>query len=130
MPKITISDETVSGAKVEAFDLDFASGTITLRGLIASRVEEEARRYQAQAGEIYHGLVQSTDSERLINGYCLLKRREIVAETQVQKALQSFERNGFFVLVNDRQIESLDEEIEIGLRTQVSFVKLVPLVGG
>jgi hypothetical protein len=34
------------------------------------------------------------------------------------------------VLVGDRQPDSLDEEITVGPETRVSFVKLVPLVGG
>lgn len=130
MPTLTVSDETVSGAKTQALDLEFASGTITLRELIASRVEEEVRRHNAQTGEVFHGLVQPSDSERLLNGYRLRERRAIVPAVQIANALEAFERNGFFVLVDDRQVESLDEPIEIGLRTQVSFVKLLPLVGG
>jgi hypothetical protein len=39
-------------------------------------------------------------------------------------------RNGFFVLVGDRQAESLDEPFEVKADTEVSFVKLMPLVGG
>ena len=48
----------------------------------------------------------------------------------LETALDAFQRNGFFVLVDDRQVEGLDEEIEIRLNTTISFVKLVPLVGG
>ena len=36
----------------------------------------------------------------------------------------------FFLLIADRQAESLDEVFEIDLDCEVSFVKLVPLVGG
>jgi hypothetical protein len=38
--------------------------------------------------------------------------------------------NGFLVLVDDHQIESLDEQVNLGIDTRVSFVKLVPLIGG
>jgi hypothetical protein len=34
------------------------------------------------------------------------------------------------MLVDDRQVEDLDEEIELRVSTEVSFVKLIPLVGG
>jgi hypothetical protein len=74
--------------------------------------------------------VQPSDSERLLNGYKLRTPRRIEARPQVERALNAFTRNGFFLLVNDRQIENMDEEIAIGLNTQVAFVKLVPLVGG
>ena len=39
------------------------------------------------------------------------------------------DRNGQ-LLVDNRQVESLDEEIELKVATEVSFIKLVPLVGG
>ena len=45
-------------------------------------------------------------------------------------ALEAFERNGFFVIVGGRQVESLDEELALGADTDVRFVKLTPLVGG
>ena len=130
MPKIEICDETISGAKSCALELEFASGTIPARELISSRVEEEVRRHNAQVGEIFRGLVQPSDSERLLNGYRLKTPRAVEAAPQIERAFEAFERNGFFLLVDDKQIESLDEPIEIGLHTRVSFVKLVPLVGG
>jgi hypothetical protein len=44
--------------------------------------------------------------------------------------MTGFEKNGFFVLVGDKQAESLDQEFDVKVDTEVSFVKLVPLVGG
>lgn len=130
MPKVSVCDENLTGSKSDALDLEFPVGTITLRELIASRVEEEVRRFNAQNSEIFRGLVQPTDSEKLLNGYKIRSPRRIEPEVQVEHALDAFGRNGFFVLVNDQQVENLDDTIEIGLNTQVSFVKLVPLVGG
>jgi hypothetical protein len=42
----------------------------------------------------------------------------------------AFKRNGFVVLVDDRQVTDLDEVLEVSADTEVSFVRLVPLVGG
>lgn len=47
-----------------------------------------------------------------------------------ERAVEAFGRNGFLVLVGDRQIEELDQQLEIGSATEVTFLKLVPLVGG
>ena len=57
-------------------------------------------------------------------------RRRACEEAQYERALQAFARNGFFVLVGDRQVEDLDEDLELEADTEVSFVKLVALVGG
>lgn len=130
MATITIYDETISGEKTDGFDLEFASATISARELIRKRVYEEVREFNLREEETFHGLVQPTDAERVLNGYKLKKKRQLDWEQQFERAIAAFERNGFFILADGKQIESLDETIELKLRTQVSFVKLVPLVGG
>jgi hypothetical protein len=49
---------------------------------------------------------------------------------QFDKALEAFNRNGFFILTDDKQAETLDQEFTVGPGMQVSFVKLTLLVGG
>ena len=44
--------------------------------------------------------------------------------------MAAFEKTGFLILVDDRQITDLDTEIEIHHDTAVSFLRLVPLIGG
>ena len=80
--------------------------------------------------EYFRGLVEPTNAEKVLNGYKLKAKRKIDWQEQYQKALEAFERNGFFVLVGNRQAESLDQQFEVKVDTEVSFVKLMPLVGG
>lgn len=127
---LTIYDETIQGQRTPALTLDFLNERITVRELIRERVYEEVREYNASTPEYFRGLVQPTDAERALNGYRIRQRRKIDWEEQFQKAIEAFQRNGFFILVDDRQAESLDETIMLTPTTQVSFVKLVPLVGG
>lgn len=124
MVTVTIFDETVSGQKSEGFDLEFETATISARELIRKRVYEEVREFNLKEPGHFSGLVQPGDTEAVLNGYKLRKPRKIDWEEQYNRAVEAFERNGFFILVDDRQVESLDEKIEIKLRTQVSFVKL------
>jgi hypothetical protein len=127
---LTIRDETSSGSTVHEFTLDFLDEEITVRELIERRVYEEVNDFNTSKPGYFRGLVQPTDAEATLNGYKLRQRREIDWRIQRDRALEAFERNGFFVLINDRQAESLDERIRLTLGTQVTFVKLVPLVGG
>jgi hypothetical protein len=127
---LTIHDETLFGAKDPALTLDFLTETITVRELIRERVYEEVRQYNATTPEYFRGLVQPTDAEVTLNGPRLREKRRVDWEKQFQRALEAFQRNGFFILVDDRQVESLEEKITLTPATQVSFVKLVPLVGG
>ncbi|HLK58811.1 MAG TPA: hypothetical protein VKU00_19720 [Chthonomonadaceae bacterium] len=127
---LMIHDETLLGEKSEALALDFLTETITVRELIRERVYEEVRQYNAAQPEYFRGLVQPTDAEATLNGHRLRERRRVDWEAQYRLALDAFARNGFFILVDDRQVESLEETITLTPTTQVSFVKLVPLVGG
>jgi hypothetical protein len=50
--------------------------------------------------------------------------------TQTRQALDAFERNAFVVLVDDRQVTELTETVRLREGSRVTFLKLVPLVGG
>ena len=128
-----IRDETATGEPVHEFPLEFPNERITVRELIRERVYQEVTEYNFRSrreGGSFRGLVQPTDAERTLNGFKVPKNRDIDWEAQFARAIDGFGRNGFFILVDDRQAETLDETIVISPSTQVSFVKLTPLVGG
>jgi len=130
MPTITIRDETLTGEPIAEHPLDLLTERVTVRELIRSRVYQEVQDYNRRQPETFQGLVQPTDAEQTLNGFHVRDHRQIDWKKQFDRACDAFERNGFFVLVDQRQPESLDEEITVGPDTRVSFVKLVPLVGG
>jgi hypothetical protein len=127
---VTIHDETTSGQKTNTFTLDCLTEHMTVRELIRARIYQEVQDYNQKEPEYFRGLVEPTNAERVLNGYKLKAKRKIDWQEQYSRSLEAFERNGFFVLVGDRQAESLDQEFEVKVGTEVSFVKLVPLVGG
>lgn len=127
---LTIHDETTSGERRQSLTLHLPEPTITARELIRARVFEEVKAYNETLPERFLGLVQPTDAERELNGFRIKKPRKLDWHEQSQAALEAFGRNGFLLLVDDRQIESLDEEIRVRPETRVTFLKLVPLVGG
>jgi hypothetical protein len=112
------------------FLLDVPDERITVRELIRTRVYREVREYNLDQPEYFHGLVQPSDAERTLNGFKMRKRRKIDPERQFQLAITAFYRNGFIVLLDDRQVDELEEEVAVRPDTTVTFLKLVPLVGG
>ena len=127
---ITIYDETLGGVKTPALRLSLLSSRLSLRELIRRRIYEEVQEHNAVPDRPFRGLVTPTAAERALNGEKADRNRRINWEAQYERALAAFAHNGFFVLVGDKQIEDLDDEIELKVNTEVSFVKLVPLVGG
>ena len=130
MNTITIHDETATGSILSKINLAIEKNIITVEELIRQRVTQEVERYNRKQPEYFNGLVQPTESERTLNGYKLKKRQLINVETQVAKALNAFQSNGFFIIVDDKQVESLEEKILVNQLITISFVKLAPLVGG
>ncbi|MEX0724764.1 MAG: hypothetical protein WD065_00760 [Planctomycetaceae bacterium] len=135
MPTLTIRDETAGGDVYSEIPLEFPSERITVRELIRERVYQEVQDFNQKQGEkVFRGLVQPTDTERVLNGhrpeYRLKKHRQIDWKPQFEKAIEAYERNGFFIIIDDKQAESLDQEFSVTPSTTVSFVKLTMLVGG
>jgi len=127
---LKVRDETSSGEITMEFELTVLSEKITIRDLIKKRVFDEVDNYNKNAPDMFRGLVQPSESEKAVNGFKLKKRKKVDREKQFKMAAEAFGTSSLIVIVNDRQAESLDEEIIIGPRTLVSFLKLVPLVGG
>jgi hypothetical protein len=127
---LTIHDEGTSGGRTRTFKLQLASERITVRELIERRVTQEVEEYNRAQPEYFQGLVEPTDAERVLNGYRLRKQRQLDVAEQRAKAVEAFERSGFFLLVDGRQLDDLDGEIAVRADTEVRFVKLVPLIGG
>ncbi|GAA0957480.1 hypothetical protein [Virgisporangium aurantiacum] len=127
---VTVVDETTAGTRGDAWHLDIFEETLTLRELIRRRVFQEVAEYNARPDPVFQGLVRPDDAEVTLNGYRLRSKRHVDPERQVASALAAFERNGFVVLVDDRQVEDLDATLALAMDTQVTFLKLVPLVGG
>lgn len=128
--KLLIKDETFSGDLLRKIEIELAQELVTVRDIISGRVEAEVNAYNQRADEVFQGLVQPSNTEKTLNGYKLKKRRTIDVEKQVYVALDSFQNNGYFVLIDNIQAESLDQEVLVGKETSVSFVKLTQLVGG
>jgi hypothetical protein len=127
---LTIHDETTSGQKTNTFTIECLTERMTVRELIRARIYQEVRDYNLKEPEYFRGLVQPTEAERVLNGYRLRSKHKIDWEEQYAGALEAFDKNGFFVLVGDKQADRLDQEFDVKVDTEVSFVKLVPLVGG
>ena len=127
---LTIHDESATGETLLALTMSVSAERITVRDLIGHRVRHEVEQYNLRKPDTFRGLVQPTDSERTLNGYRLKQPRTIDANTQIAKAIDAFAGNQIIVLVDERQVESLDEEIALGPDTRVSFLRLTPLVGG
>jgi hypothetical protein len=128
--KLTIRDETLGGESLAEWALDVLTERITVRELIRSRIYQEVQDYNRSQAGVFRGLIQPEGAEKALNGWKLNKPRQLDWQKQFDRGVEAFEKNQVVILVNDRQTESLDEEIEVGPETRVTFLRLRALVGG
>jgi hypothetical protein len=130
MVTLTIKDETPGGKTINELLVSFDNELVTVRDIITARVTAEVQAYNSKMPAYFTGLVQPGEAERTLNGFRLKEKRKVDAEQQCAAALAAFEKNGFFLLIDNIQSESLDQMVVINSKTLVSFIKLTPLVGG
>jgi hypothetical protein len=128
--RIHISDEVIPGERSNVRPVTVPQAATTARELIRCRIREEVQQYNESPAEVFHGLVQPEESERILNGFRMQASRTLNWEVQFERACSSFLRNGFLLIVNGRQVLELDEPFELQPESEVQFVKLVPLIGG
>ncbi len=127
---IKIQDESITGLALKESNLTFNTLDVSIEEIISQRVLQEVEDYNQRLPEYYHGLVAPIHAEKTVNGIKPKFRKPIDGEKQVYIALDAFKKNGFFVLVNDVQIEQLEQRVKLSEDTKISFIKLTPLVGG
>lgn len=130
MQSLIIKDETIGREVKNEFILQFLNAKVSVADIIRERVRYEVDAYHSKTQKRFNGLVQPSGAEIELNGYSLKKGKRINVDGQIETALKAFEQNGFFMLIDDLQAESLDQLIELKPDMNVVFVKLTPLVGG
>lgn len=127
---INIKDETAGGSIINETPITLDNDLTTVKAIILARVNAEVVVYNDRQPEYFQGLVQPADAEKTLNGYRLKAKKRIDPEQQCLVALDAFEKNGYFVLIDNIQAESLEQMVVINSSTNISFVKLTPLIGG
>jgi len=120
MTAILIRDETGTGISRPALRFDWKTRRhLRVRDLIAERVRLE---WDSNG-------VSSPDSEET----ALIPQDAPCIETveaAIDHALTAFERRAYLVIVNDHQIPYLDDDITLTPDMTITFLRLIPLVGG
>ncbi|MFF5052254.1 hypothetical protein ACFY1S_03590 [Micromonospora sp. NPDC000663] len=102
MPMITIADEVTGAPAGPEWTVEVFEESVRLDELIRRRTLLEI----AESGA------------------------DVDPEERTRAALEGFVRNRFVVLVDDRQVTALDEKVNLHAGSRITFLKLVPLVGG
>ena len=106
--------------------LELVASTMTAGDIITARVTAEWTAFEARQDQVpgsratmIQRLVQDADVGRFAN-----------LEAATEAALDAFKRGSFLFFWNERQVENLDERLDVLGQNEVLFVRLLPLKGG
>jgi len=112
------------------------SDGLTLRDVIARIVREQvAGFHQRQIEARFLRVLTEKELEdgsavgRITPGGSRL-RQPVEPDDAVARALLAFEDGLYLVLIDERRCERLDEPVELGTDSTVTFIRLVALAGG
>lgn len=152
MATLTISVESrIAGALSEKAPLDevflnLVEERITVRELIRRTVEEQVHELVVTHNMEYAEARKALDRQYLSPAEIRRQAEDegairypskgvkdlpqIDRRAETEKALSAFEQQRYFILIDGRQVESLEEQITFEPRTKVTFLRLIPLAGG
>lgn len=140
MLTITIKEEVFGTGNINELPIHFSSERLTLADLIQIKVAAKIKQVNAnlKLGKIETRFLSK--EEKILNSEAYQKRLKVEKnkieeaildmEKSYYEALAGFQQNAFFVIVDGKQRENLEEELVLTEDSTVRFIQLVPLVGG
>ncbi len=139
---ISVVDEVLGNAnganqpaRAAANRLTFVAAKICLRDLIRFRVEETFNRQRqerdsARLSAPVERRLNARRQPRHYDPHWLVTADADDLDRAVAAALKGFQTNAYFVLADDRQVDDLDDMLDLDALDSVTFVRLTGLKGG
>jgi len=139
---LKIRDISSQGDTLHEFYLSLSLPSTTVRNLIEQRVRTEFEAIQKEEKLKGIAMFDVSETEKMLNNHAKAtvdsgqtradgkSKFELELDTHIKNALLGFESNRFFITVNDKQVVNLDEPIIDVENCDITFMQLIPLVGG
>jgi hypothetical protein len=135
-----LTDE-IGGEVYSVGEVRLQKPVITVRELIAARVDLELEAHHDREADVRRRAMPDISGRELkLNGAEKALRPSLfrtcgagespARDRLIEVAEQGFLRNRFFILLDDRQAEHLDDQLELDKTGTVTFLQLTPLQGG
>ena len=138
--KITIAEEIIGQGLIDTIVVNLSIDKLTLKDIIIAKVEATVHSINKDSSVVKSKHHFSSDEEKRLNQQLLenknkeLQKRieslKLDAEKETYIALEAFQNNMFFIIIDEKQYSDLDEQVFITEQSQVKFIKLTQLKGG
>jgi hypothetical protein len=103
-----------------------SAGQSTLREIIRRRIYQEVSEYNAKKRSQLPGLMPRT----LPGQSPADNTTPLDWQAHYDQTITAFQKRHYIVIIDDRQVTDLDASISLSAQSTVTFLKLIPLIGG
>ncbi len=137
--QLSIVEKIVGQTERQAFSLKLASERVPAREILAShvraeieRLNEAARRNREKHDRVASFLVgpHSHEVERRLNRKGSRGHQPLEPDVEITAAVGGVEAKQVIMLFDDREVTDLDELLTVTDDSTVTFLRLVPSIGG
>ncbi|MEM7408036.1 MAG: hypothetical protein AAF458_22290 [Pseudomonadota bacterium] len=127
---LTILDVDANGLELTRFELEFGTGSESVRALLSARIVADLERIEPDFPERHVALVQPLRSRERGDEIELFTPPVVDMQAQLAAAEAGFDRQDFNIWLDGKAVLSLDEQIDAGLIDEVRFVRYSLMIGG
>ena len=127
---LIIHDEDVRGNRIHTLRVANNDESLSVGDILKRRIENEITRFNLQRPVCFFSLVQPKNSEITPRGFRLREHRAIDWETQFQAAIEAFDKKGFIVNINGKDVQGLDDIIDTSDVVEVVMIRCMEIVAG
>ena len=137
--QISIIEKVVGQTERQAYSIQLASERIPARLIVEEHVRAEvdrvnsamrlSREKQSRVASFLVG-PHSHEVERKLNPMTRRAPKLLDAEAEISTALDAVSAHRIIMLFDDREVNDLDEMLTVTDDSSITFLRLVPLIGG
>ena len=129
--QVVLKEANFAGKILDEILVEIENEKITVGELMRLKVEKEVEKYNEQVKKENQGYLNDYEEKlNLVKNKNAVQRKLADVEKEVYRAFEAFQNNQIFITVDKTQVETLEEEVLLNGDTDVSFVRMTPLVGG
>ena len=118
-----------TGQRISHVSLRLATTTLIVAELIAHKIRQEVEECLAHQRSGLSGEYLSPEELLRATGSTASLIPGAMAD-EIRRAQQAFEVRAYMIVVDNRRVWTSGEELRLHSKTQVEFIKILPLVGG
>ncbi len=124
---LTVCEKTPGAVPPQEYPVEFTEERLTVRELLRNIIFQQVYNRNTEMRETAR---VKTDAESLLNQKKKSCGQTIDWVQNFEHAIEAFEKNQVILLLDGAQVETLDETVNLTSNTKLTFLKLIPLVGG